>query len=563
MRQTRLMLLAFLFLVAHGGLAQQPSPIASELAALCHNLPFVMPSVPVPSFPDRSVTIVQHGAIADGVTLNTKAFALAIDACAQAGGGTVVVPAGTWLTGPIGLQSNIRLHLERGALVQFSSRIEDFPLIAGFDGKSQRYFVTPPLYAFRASNIAITGEGVFDGAGEVWRYVKKDKLTARQWKDLVASGGAVTPDGKEWWPSREAMEAADAIQSMVKAGSEPTREDYARLKEYLRPDLLRLEQCTSILIDGPTFENSPKFHIHPIQCENIIIRDTKVLTEWYAQNGDGIDLSACRNAFVYRTTVNVGDDGLCLKPGTIGRHQTPGPACENIVIADCIVYHAHGGFVIGSESYGGARNVSVKNCQFIGTDVGIRCKSLRTRGGVIEKIWIDGIQMRAIGSEAILFDMYYGGNSPDAEAEKSQGARRAEPVDDRTPQFRDFYIRNVVCNGAARAVVVNGLPEMPVRTITMENISIASVRGVSLVDAEGIRFTRCRIVPSAGSVFAMQDSRDVTITGGTYPAGVECFLSVEGEGTSHIQLDGVDSKAAKEQVRLGKNVNTNAVVRTH
>ena len=550
-----------LLLLASLCTAQHGMQLADELSVLSRDLPFTMPKVTVPAFPDRVITVSQYGAIADGVTLNTQAFASAIEVCAKVGGGTVVVPAGTWLTGPIRLLSNVRLHVEQGALVQFSSRIEDFPLIAGFDGKSKRYVITPPLHAYKATNIAVTGDGVFDGGGEAWRYAKKEKLTARQWKDLVESGGAVTPDGKQWWPSRESMDAEEAIKAMVKAGNEPTREDYARLKEFLRPDLVRFEQCNSILIDGPTFENSPKFHIHPVQCDNIVIRDTKVLTEWHAQNGDGIDLSACRNAFLYRSTVNVGDDGLCIKPGTTGKNQTPGPACENIVIADCIVYHAHGGFVIGSESYGGARNISVKNCQFIGTDVGIRCKSLRTRGGVIEDIWIDGIQMRGIGNEAILFDMYYGGTGPDAEAEKGEGSRRMEPVTDRTPQFRKFFIRNVVCTGAARAVVVRGLPEMPVRAITLENVSIAAMEGVRLVDAEGITLKQCRIAPRRGPVVSVLDARDVTISGGTYSAEVDLFLSVEGDKAANILVEGIDTKSAKEFVRLGENVKTEAVVR--
>jgi DNA sulfur modification protein DndE len=546
-------------LTAWQSLAQQQ--IASELKDLSRDLPFAMSQFPVPSFPDRIFNIVQYGARADGTTLNTSAFAEAINACAKAGGGTVVVPPGTWLTGPIGLQSNVRLHVERGALVQFSSRIEDFPLIPGFDGKSKRFIITPPLFAYRAKNIAVTGEGVFDGAGEVWRYTKRAKLTAAQWKDLVASGGFVSPDGKEWWPSRESFDAQEFLGKMGQSGDAPTRNDFAHMKEFLRPDLCRFEECTSILIDGPTFENSPRFHIHPVQCENLIIRDTKVLTEWYAQNGDGIDLSACRNAFVYKTTVNVGDDGLCMKPGTIGKNQTPGPACENIVIADCIVYHAHGGFVIGSESYGGARNISVKNCQFIGTDVGIRCKSLRTRGGLIEKIWIDGIQMRGIGTEAILFDMYYSGNAPVDESGKPRADRRVEQVNDRTPQFRDFVIRNVVCNGAARAVVVKGLPEMPIRNISLENVSIAASEGVSLIDAEGISFNRCRIAAGKGPVFSVLECRNISITGGSYPAKADVFLSVDGEQTAKITLENVDTQAAKEAVRLGADVNANAVIR--
>lgn len=544
-------------------LAQESPSIADELALLSKGLPFAMPKVSAPVFPDRTVAITEHGAKGDGVTLNTQAFASAIDACAKSGGGTVVIPPGTWLTGPIELKSNIRLHLQRGALVQFSSRIEDFPVIAGFDGKSKKYMVTPPLHAFKAANIALTGEGIFDGAGEAWRYVKKEKLTVRQWKDLVAAGGVVTPDGKEWWPSREAMNGEEYLkgQDNIAAGITPG-EFSARVREFPRPDLLRLEQCTSVLIDGPTFQNSPKFHIHPVQCENIIIRNTKVLTEWHAQNGDGIDLSACRNVYVYRTTVNVGDDGICLKPGGIAKYQSAGPACQNIVIADCIVYRAHGGFVIGSESYGGAKNISVKNCQFIGTDVGIRCKSLRTRGGLIENIWIEGIQMRSIVNEAILFDMYYGESIPDAGAGTSQDDRRAEAVNDRTPQFRDFVIRNVVCNGAATAVMVKGLPEMPVKSIALENVSITSTRGIVLIDAEGIGFTQCRIVPRKGPVVSVLDSRDVTLTGGAYPADVDLFLSVEGEKTANVRLKGVDTGAAREAVRIGGNTTSDAVSRT-
>ncbi len=384
--------IAFLFVLTLSAVAGGQKQLKDYLI----NLPFPMQEIREPQFPEHVVSIVDYGAIADGCTLNTRAFNDAIAACAKAGGGTVVVPSGTWITGPIKIESNINLHVEKGALVQFSRNIEDFPFIAGFDGKSRRYIITPPIYAYKAKNIAVTGDGVFDGSGEVWRYVKKIDMTDTQWKTLVASGGIVTPDGKQWWPSKEAMEGERYLSESTKSNKEPSEADFRKTREYLRPHLVHIEQCNDILLDGPTFENSPKFNIYPSHCENVIIRNVKVLAPEYGQNTDGIDSRSCRNVVIYNCTVNVGDDGICLKPSTIAESQTPGPSCQNIVIADCIVYKAHGGFVIGSESYGGVCNVSVRNCLFIGTDVGLRFKSARGRGGLVEKVFIDGIQMRGI-----------------------------------------------------------------------------------------------------------------------------------------------------------------------
>ena len=542
---------------------QDARKIGDEIKALCEHLPFAMPSVSVPAFPDHLESIAAHGAVADGRTLNTKAFADAIQACVKAGGGTVVVPPGTWLTGPIRLESSVNLHLERGALIQFSNRIEDFPLIAGFDGKSRKYIITPPLSAFRAKNVAITGFGVIDGAGEVWRYVKKEKLTARQWKELVASGGVVTPDGQEWWPSKEAMDGETYLKGIVDSGRQPTEADYAKVREFLRPDLLQLVQCDGILLDGPTFQNSPRYHVRPIQSENVIIRDIKVLAPWYGQNTDGIDPTSCRNVIIYNATVDVGDDGICLKPGTISSRQKPGPACENIVVAGCIVYHAHGGFVIGSESFGGVKNVSVRNCLFLGTDVGIRFKSARGRGGLVENINLEGIQMRAIANEAILFDMYYGGGAPEVEALKSRAGRTAEPVTATTPQFRNVFIRNVVCDGADRAVLINGLPEMPVRDVTLSNVSVSSRKGLFIIDADSIQLLGCSIIPQGGPVMTITQARNVTLQGGSFPRIPGAFLSVNGEGTGNIRLKGIDLPDAKKAIEMGNTVKADAVIWEH
>jgi polygalacturonase len=523
------------------------------------NLPFSMPMMVEPQFPPHVVSIVEYGALPDGHTMNTRAISDAIHACVKVGGGTVVIPAGTWLTGPIRLESNINLHAEKGALVQFSKNIDDYPFGESPEGRQNRYGRAQLISAYKAKNIAITGDGIFNGAGEVWRYVLREDMTDLQWKDLVASGGVVSEDGKEWWPSKEAMGAEKFFKESAEAKKILTKMEYESTKEYLRPNLVNFIECNGVLLDGPTFENSPRYHILPQQCENLIIRNVKVLSPTYGKNTDAIDPAACRNVVIYNCMIDVGDDGICLKPGTISYNQKLGPACENVVVADCVVYHAHGGFVIGSESYGGARNVSVRNCVFIGTDVGLRFKSARGRGGVIEQIFIDGIQMREIVTDAILFDMYYSGGAPDVEARKDLTIRTSEPLTDRTPQFKDFFVKNIVCNGADRAVVINGLPELSIKNMILENVSIASKRGAYIADADGVQLNGCRIVPQTGNVLNIIQSRNVTIKGGSYPAPAEIFLKVFGERSENIHLIGVDLKHVTKAIELEKNVRLDAV----
>jgi DNA sulfur modification protein DndE len=368
----------------------------------------------------------------------------------------------------------------------------------------------------------------------------------RQWKRVVAverSNG-----------SREIISKKVQMQRKML-----TKTEYESTKEYLRPNLVNFIDCNTILLDGPTFENSPRYHIIPQQCENLIIRNIKVLAPVYGKNTDAIDPAACRNVVIYNCMIDVGDDGICLKPGTIASNQKSGPACENVVVADCVVYHAHGGFVIGSESYGGARNVSVRNCVFIGTEVGLRFKSARGRGGVIEKIFIEGIQMREIETDAILFDMYYSGGAPDVEARKDLTIRKSESITDRTPQFKDFFVKNIVCNGADRAVVINGLPEMSIKNMNLDNVSITSKRGAFIADADGVQLIGCRIVPQSGNVFNIIQSRNVTIASGTYPASADLFLKVFGEKSENIRLIGVDLKHARRGIELEKNVKADAV----
>ena len=471
-------------------------------------LPFPMVNVREAHFPSRSVNITSYGAAGDGATLNTSAIENAIRACSAAGGGTVEIPPGVWLTGPVRLASNIRLNIEKGGLLLFSSRFEDYPLLAGPDGTSKTYRCMPCLYGYRLENVAITGGGMLDGQGQFWRPVKKEKMTPGAWRRLTESGGAVSPDGGTWFPSREAMEGESTLRSL--SGRDGVNaDDFRRAREFLRPVMVQLVDCRNVLVDGPAFVNSPSFHLQPVQCESVVIRNVSVTTDWQDQNGDGIDLSSCRNVVVYDCTVNAGDDAICLKPGKISPRQSAGPACENIVIADCVVYHGHGGFVIGSQTYGGARNIAVRNCVFHGTDVGLRFKSAKGKGGLVENVFIDGIVMTSIAGEAILFDLLYASGSGTASGGDPPSAEGGEHI----PEFRNVSIRNVVCEGAGAAVRILGLRSAPVGGITMDGIAITSATGFSCSDARGITLRNLTMRPASGPAMSFVRSRAVTLDG--------------------------------------------------
>ncbi len=519
-------------------------------------LPFPMEEIREPRFPSRTFGITAYGAVGDGVTMNTAAMESAIRECAGAGGGTVDVPPGIWLTGPVRLASNIRLNIRKGAVLLFSRRFGDYPLIAGPDGTSKSFRCIPCLYGYRLENIAITGGGMFDGQGEFWRPVKKEKMTAAQWQSLLASGGAVSADGGTWFPSRAAMEGEEYLKTLSgKDGAGAG--DYMQAREFLRPVMVQLVDCRNVLIDGPAFANSPSFHIQPVQCEDVVIRNVSVTAEWSAQNADGIDISSCRRVVVYDCSVNAGDDAICLKPGKLSPRQVPGPACENIVIADCVVYHGHGGFVIGSQTYGGARNIAVRRCVFHGTDVGLRFKSAKGKGGRIENVFIDGIAMTSIGREAILFDLLYSSGPGTASTGDPPGSEGGEHL----PEFRNILIKNVTCVEAQAAVRILGLGSMPVRGITLDSIAIMSAAGLFCADADGITLRNVSIRPARGPVMSFTRSRAVVVSGASVPDGIRPFLRVEESGPGAITLERTEGGNREGAVELGRDVPAGAVVR--
>ncbi|MCU0323153.1 MAG: glycoside hydrolase family 28 protein, partial [Chitinophagaceae bacterium] len=349
-----------------------------------------LPKVIIPTFKKDTFNIIKFGAIANGYILNTIAINKAITACNKNGGGVVHVPKGLWLTGPIELKSNVNLHIAKDALLQFTEDFNEYPLVLTNWEGLVAYRNQSPLFANNAVNIAVTGKGIIDGSGDAWRMVKKEKLTASQWKKKTESGGVLSDDKKTWYPTEKSL-AGSKVKNAGVVANGITLKDVEAYKDFLRPNLLVFAKCKNVLLDGVTFQNSPAWNIHPLMCENLTVRNIVAKNPWYAQNGDGLDIESCKNFIVENSLFDVGDDGICIKSGRDAEGRKRAMPTENGIIRNCVVYHAHGGFVIGSEMSGGARNIYVDNCTFIGTDIGLRFKTTRGRGGIVENIFINNI----------------------------------------------------------------------------------------------------------------------------------------------------------------------------
>ena len=252
--------------------------------------------------------------------------------------------------------------------------------------------------------------------------------------------------------------------------------------------------------------------------------------------------------------------GICLKPGKIEKGASRTASCENIVIQNSVVYHGHGGFVIGSETYGGARNVFVRNCVFSGTDVGLRFKSGRTRGGLVEKIYIENVRMMNIVHEAILFDTYYG---EDAEVKAQSEQREVQPVNDRTPRFREFTLSNITCNGAARAILINGLPEMPVEAISLSNVKITAEKGMLCVDAKDVGLTDASLQTSSGPVFSLHHMHGMMLQRVNVLPADKPFLFIGDSDVAGIRLIETEPTQAAKGIEFGAGAMESAVVKPH
>ena len=438
---------------------------AKDYSKYYQNLPTEVKPVVEVVIPDNAVSVTDFGGVGDGQTLNTEAFRKAISALVKKGGGRVVVPQGVWLTGPIVLKDNIELRVEKNAIVMFSP---DKSLYIDKDGNSSR--VDPCIKASKRKNIAITGEGIIDGNGAQWRPVKRSKVSDTEWKEFKAMGGIEKQNGSLWYPWQMKSGIKDIAAS-------------PEAQEKMRNDLIRIVNCQRLLIKGVTVQNSPKFHVHPFNSTDVIIDGITVRCPWNAQNGDAIDISDCHRCLIVNSTVDAGDDGLCMKSGA-AKPTNLVNGCQDILIEANTVYHAHGGFVIGSESISGMNRIVVRNCRFAGTDTGLRFKSGIGRGGKTSDIYINDIMMTDIKDEAIIFQCDYVNKPAGSAAEKEVKAETE------IPEFADIHISNVVCRTAKRAISAHGIANHRcVYGITINNCTFTDMNSDNDIDTATTEIT--------------------------------------------------------------------------
>lgn len=507
---------------------------------LYHNLPFKMEKVDAPVFRNSSISVEEFGGKGDGSFLNTTAFEKAIKALSQKGGGTLEVPFGVWYTGPIVLKSNIHLHLAKGAILLFTTDLSAYPLVSTHYEGQKTFRCQSPISGNNLTNVAITGEGTINGSGQAWRPLKKGKVTDEYWKSVVNSGGILL--SKDYWvPTEKIKKAEELLKNKNFSLNQMNYSQSDSVKDFLRPVMISLVNCKNVYLQGVLFENSPSWNIHPLLCENLLVDGISIKNPQYAQNGDGIDIESCRNVIMVNTSVDAGDDGICLKSGKDKEGRVRAKPTENVIVDNCKVFKGHGGFVVGSEMSGGVRNISVSNCAFMGTNVGIRFKSNRGRGGVVENIYIKNISMFDILQESFIFDLYYCGTAEagvSTDMNSANGEEKLPAVTEATPIFRNIYVDHVISRNAKKAMFFNGLPEMNIQNIKVMNSKISARYGAELVESDGILFENVEIHPSEGAALILNDVKNFKMINATFPTSLKKPVEVKGIHSKNIDIVG-------------------------
>ena len=503
--------------------------------------------------------VLDYGAQNDGVTKNTQAIKKTIDAAAAKGGGTVFFPAGEYLTGPIHFKSNITLYIDAGAVIKFSQEFNDYlPMVrTRYEGVEVINF-SAPIYGYRLENIAICGRGQIDGNGAPWWDFRK--------KYSEIKSGEYTEDIQLW--QNEFIEKNRNTPSwdywVEKAGDLPV--------PFLRPSLIQTVECKNVLIEGISIKDPPMWTVHPIYSENVTIDGISIHNPADSPNTDGINPDACKYVHISNCHISVGDDCITIKSGRDADGRRVGRACENVTITNCTMLDGHGGVVIGSEMSGDVRKVTISNCVFDGTDRGIRIKSMRGRGGVVEEIRVSNIVMKNIKQDAVKLNMFYH-PTPD------------EPVSERTPSFRNIHLSDITVTQSQRAGFLLGLAELPIENITFNNININAKTGFTIKDAKNIAFHNVQVNVEQGPGLHAEKTENLEISGfkTLHPlagqpfidvnnvqnfylynciphAGTEPFLDISGKSCKNIVVQNNNFIHVNKPVSIGGDVPKDAVV---
>jgi polygalacturonase len=389
------------------------------------------------------------GAKGDGVAKDTAAIQAAIDSCSLKGGGTFQLTAGTYLSAPIVLKSNITLQLDKGATLLGSADHAEYPAMTLFHLPD----LQPLVSAANAHDLAITGEGVIDGNGE------------------------------SWWQMARTVKNAGVLGI-----------------EHPRPKLVVFDHCKHIRVEGVTIQNSPMWQLVPYYSDDVIIRNIKVLAPVHSPNTDAIDPFSSSHVVIDHVFADVGDDDIAIKSGPI---NSPGPddPSRDITITDCTFKHGHG-LSIGSEIAGGAQNIRAERIHFEGTDNGIRVKANRDRGNDVSHLFFRDIDMKDVRN-ALIISEYYPKVLPPA-------TETAQPITRLTPRFHDIVLENVTATGSQSAGAIVGLPEAPVAGVVLKNVKISAKTGLTIAYAE-VTGEHATVQADSGEAIMKQAGAKVTL----------------------------------------------------
>ncbi|MCF8379842.1 MAG: glycoside hydrolase family 28 protein [Bacteroidales bacterium] len=456
-----------------------------EIPVLPADMPFSFKMFDLPSIPSKEYNIVDFGAL-EGASVNvSQAIHSAIKKAHKSGGGRIIIPDGKWLSGPIHLESHIELHISDNAEVFFSQNLFEYlPAVLSRHQGIECYKFSPLIHAEGKTDIVISGKGKFHGQGKAWW--KYNKYREKAWSKLILMADNEVP-----------------VENRI---FNDTSENY------LPPSFLQFVNCKNILIDGISLNYGPFWTLNPLYCENIIIRNVNVETigEYgHTRNGDGINPSSCRNVIIENCIVNSGDDCFTIKSGRNIDGIRVGKPSENIIINNCIALKGHGGVVIGSETSGGIRNILVSNCEFYGTDRGIRIKTARGRGAGVENIFFRDIYMKDILYEGVIVNMLrYTPRLP------------AFPLDSLTPFYNNIHIERLVAeNIHGKGISLVGLPENPMKNIFFDDININSYEGMCALDADSVFVNKLILSNEKSPSIVLDSCRNFWFSESTFPRG--------------------------------------------
>lgn len=500
--------------------------------------------------------ILDFGGVRDGKTKITEVIKNAIDAASLQGGGTIYFPAGEYLTGPIHFKNNITIYLEAGAVLNFSDDYDDYlPMVkTSWEGTVCMNF-SPQFYAYQVENIAIRGRGTINGHGKKW------------WDQVNKYRTAVKKSEKI-----ELDKYQKLTIEMNKDTKAPDTDNWTKIY-FLRPPMFQSYESKNIIIDGVTLKNPPFWTINPAYCDNITIEGITIDNPYDSPNTDAINPTSCSYVHISNCHMSVGDDCITIKSGRDEDGRVIAKPCQNITITNCTMLAGHGGVVIGSEMSGDVRKVTISNCVFDGTDRGIRIKTMRGRGGIVEEIRVDNIVMKNIKSEAIVLSMEY-------------KKTKEEPVSVRTPKFRNIHFSNITATEVNEAGSLIGLNEMWINDVTFNDINMNAETGFVIQQSKNIEFHNVTINVKNGSVITANKVENLELEGikTLFPLagqtlidlkdvnnayiyncnplpGTDKFLSVDGKETKFIVLGPNNLINVKKSITEGKDLMKGAILK--